>query len=284
MRSWKRIAKHLMAGMLAVAGCGDDEVVIVTRSADVAVVTNVMSGTSAVLFAAADPFVPGVAPATITPEQAAATAATNVNTYYLGNCATASASGASVNYQLNDCRGPLGIVGISGNYTASYASVANGMQITISSSNITIGGASAAINATALYTQTGAERSLAFTDRSTASGNGNDWVLNRTGTLAWSQGQSCVTENSAGTLTVNGNAVRLEATNVVRCANQCVVSGTQALSASDGTSSTLTFSGSATPVLVVSTGSSSQTVSLACAPGAVSSSSSSGAVAPPPQR
>lgn len=278
MRSWNRIAKTLMVGLTALGACSDNEVIIVTRPVDVAIVTNVGTTMSAVLFAAADPFVPGGNAAT-TPEQAAALAATNVNTYYAGNCATATASGATVNYQLNDCRGPLGIVGVSGNYTVTYATSPNGMQITVASSNLTVGGATAAINATAVYTQINADRSLAFTDRSTARGNSNDWVFNRTGTLAWTQGQSCATENSSGTLTVNGTPIRLTLTDVVRCAGQCVVSGTEALSASDGTTGTVTFGGTATPVLVASTGIGDQTLVIACTPTAVGN-----AVTLPPQR
>lgn len=265
MRNWKRIAKQLGVGMAVMAGCGSSTNDIVTQPADVAVVTNVVATTSAVLFAAADPFVPVTNGVILLPEQAAAQAATNVNNYWLNNCATAAANGASVNYQLNNCRGPLGVIGVSGNYTVTYATATNGLQITVTSSNLTVGGANAAINATALYTQTGSDRSLAFTDRSTASGNSNDWTINRTGTLAWSQGQTCATENSTGTLTVNGSAVRLVMANVVRCAGQCTVSGTQVLSTSDGTTSTVTFSGSA-PSLTTSAGQAAQTISLACSP------------------
>src|SRR4051812_34950642 len=99
MRNWNLLNWMFIAtGIALVSGCGDDnESVVVATPRGVAVATNTDSAANAVLFAAADPFIPLSANIT-TAEQAAATAAAAVNNYYQNNCATATATGATITY------------------------------------------------------------------------------------------------------------------------------------------------------------------------------------------
>jgi hypothetical protein len=254
-----------LAALAALAGCGDNEgVVVVASPAVVATVAETNLVINATLFAATDAFVPVSSTGVITAEEAAAAAAAAVGRYYPNNCATAVANGPTVTYTLNSCRGPLGVSNLSGTYTVTYTSQANGVQVTTNSTNLTLNGAPVKLNSTAFYTQNGAARSLSVNNQSQLAGAGGNTVTqNQTGTLAWNQGDTCATQNSNSTTTVNGQQIIETEASVLLCTAQCPQSGTVTVAANNGTTGAVHFNGTANPPFVT-TGSTAGAVTLTC--------------------
>src|SRR5262245_61044550 len=117
-----RTGTLLLGSLMVFSGCGDEGgTVIVTSPNTVAVVTDTNGATTAILFAGTDAFMPVTNGVVIAPEAAAQAAVAGIANYFPSGCATATASGNTVTYQLNNCRGPLGMAGLSGSYTLTYA-------------------------------------------------------------------------------------------------------------------------------------------------------------------
>jgi hypothetical protein len=72
---------------------------------------------------------------------AASAVASAVGQYFPNGCATATASGNVVAFNLNNCTGPIGLVASTGTVTATLTLVSNAVQIQLAGNNISANGA-----------------------------------------------------------------------------------------------------------------------------------------------
>lgn len=255
-------------GAVAMAGCGNpDPVSVVTSEKGLTRIAMLDVTTHALLFAAADPIVPiGSTGMVIAPTDAAAAAAAAVNSQFQpANCASATVSGASVSYQLASCNGRLGLIGINGSYTVTYAAGVDALGIAVTSPLMTVGGIPMSIDATAVYTQdqSGAARTLTINTKGTAPGDEYEILQATNSTLSWSQGVSCATESSTGVISVGGTAFVQSVSGVARCQNQCPQPSNFTLASGGATLVTVTFDGS-TKAAFVTTQNPTGAIPLSC--------------------
>ncbi len=220
--------------------CGPDSVA--TTNADIVVVTN---DEAAFFFASVDA-VPLGAGAVASSSNAASMVAAAQGVSFPNGCATATASGNVVTFKLNNCSGPLGLVGATGTFTATLTLVNNAVQIQLAGNDISANGGTLNLAASGTVTATGGQKTLAATTRSSGTGpNGNNVAHTGMFTLVWPTGTGCATINATlsgiGSGSFSGTSTRI--TNLVACVNRCPQSGT-AISSFNGGSATLTFNGS----------------------------------------
>jgi hypothetical protein len=178
---------------------------------------------------------------------AAAAVAAAVGHYFPNGCATATASGNVVTFRLNNCAGPLGLVGSTGTITATIMLVSNAVQIQLAGNNIVAN--DAVVNLTTSGTLTASasgQKTLQSSTRTNGIGpDGNAVAHTGMYTLVWPTGAGCATLN--GTLSGVGTGIYAGTTtqisNYVACMNKCPQSGTTVSSFSGGTV-TLAFNGS----------------------------------------
>jgi hypothetical protein len=193
----------------------------------------------------ADPADAGViAPASTTAATAVAAA---VGHYFPNGCATATASGNVVTFKLNDCSGPLGLVGSTGTITATLNIVSNSVQIQLAGTNISANGATVNLATSGTLTATaGGQKTLNANSQTSGTGPGGNNIMH-TGmySLVWPTGTGCATLNGSlsgiGSGTYSGTSTKI--TNYVTCTNKCPQSGTT-VSSFNGGSVTLSFNGS----------------------------------------
>jgi hypothetical protein len=170
-----------------------------------------------------------------------------VGRYFPNGCATATSSGNVVTFRLNNCTGPLGLVGSTGVVTATLTPVGNSIQIQLAGNNISANGATLNLATSATLTATAAgQKMLQANSQTTGTGQyGNNITHMGTYTLVWPTGTGCATLN--GTMSGFGSGqfsgTSSTITNYVACRNKCPQSGTVKSSFSGG-STTLTFNGS----------------------------------------
>src|SRR5262249_29562189 len=76
-------------------------------------------------------------------EQAAVSAAASAKTFWQpSGCVTASASGTTVTYTLNDCTGPFGLVHVSGTVVVTYSLALDGIHAHATANDLMVNGAS----------------------------------------------------------------------------------------------------------------------------------------------
>jgi hypothetical protein len=155
---------------------------------------------------------------------AASAVAASVGHYYPNGCATATASGNVVTFKLNNCTGPLGLVGSSGTVTATLNLATSG---------------------TLTATASGQKTLQANSQTSGTGPGGNDIMHTGMYTLVWPTGTGCATLNGTlsgiGSGTYAGTSTTI--TNYVACANKCPQSG-MTVSSFNGGNVTLSFNGS----------------------------------------
>jgi hypothetical protein len=179
---------------------------------------------------------------------AAATAvAASVGHYFPNGCATATASGNVVTFKLDNCTGPLGLVGSSGMITATLNIVSNSVQIQLAGNDISANGATLNLATSGTLTATASgQKTLQANSQTSGTGPGANNIMH-TGmyTLVWPTGTGCATLN--GTLSGIGSGTyagtMTQITNYLACANKCPQSG-MTVSSFSGGSVTLSFNGS----------------------------------------
>jgi hypothetical protein len=253
-----------------VVACGPDDVA--TTNWDVAVATNYEA---ALYYGALDPIPVGfytVASAPIgadaapaDPSAAAASAAAAAVATYFPNCANATAAGNVTTYTLNNCTGPLGLVGASGTVTATFNVVGSSVQIQLAGNGVHANGGILNLMSSGTLTA-GANGQKTLQANTTTSGTGPDGNnVMRSGmyTLVWPTGAGCATIN--GTLNGVGSAGFVgstQITNYVACAGKCPQSGSTTHAFAGGTV-TLQFNGSNSAACTASNGTSAS-VPLTC--------------------
>ena len=242
------------------AGAGTD-----TLAAELAVdSTHVNQAEGALLSATVDgaesASAAGVAPATA--EDAATFIAQHAATRYSPpGCVTVTQTGADVTLVFDQCTGPLGLRQLDGELDLSVALGAGGaIDVTAHASGLQIGAATMDLDSTAIYTVSGATRSLAVTTHGTGVGAlGNDVVHDGDYTATWDA--SCVAIDGAWS-TEAGDRARSTTASVMRCADACPT-GTITRDTIAGRTIEVTFDGTDTATWTSSTGRSG-TILLAC--------------------
>ena len=195
---------------------------------------------------------------------AASAVAASVGHYFPNGCATASASGNVVTFKLNDCTGPLGLVGSSGTVTATLNVVGNSVQVQLAGNNISANGATVNLSTSGTLTATASgQKTLQANSQTGGTGpGGNDIMHSGMYTLVWPTGTGCATIN--GTLTGSGTSsgTTTQITNYVACTNKCPQSG-MTVSSFNGGSVTLSFNGSTNAQCTSSIGTSAS-IALDC--------------------
>jgi hypothetical protein len=178
---------------------------------------------------------------------AASAVAASAGHYFENGCATATASGNVVTFTLDDCTGPLGLVGSSGTITATLNVVGNSVQVSLAGSGISANGATLNLATSGTLTATASgQKTLQASSHTSGTGpDGNNIMHTGMYNLAWPTGTGCATLN--GTLSGIGSGTfagtTTQITSYVACANKCPQSG-MTLSSFSGGSVTLSFNGS----------------------------------------
>ena len=243
---------------LSLAACGapsDEENADITADS-----SDDTSSTTALLTMAAEP-----AETAMTPEAAAVTVSNSAPRYlFPAGCATATASGNVVTYQINNCTGPHGLVNLNGTLTATYSDrTANGWTVRLTG-DVRANSAQLRPDATAVVTYTNGVRTANVSVR--GSGTGRRGVqYTRSGMYTTTWDGNCVSVNGAVSTTANGVTGTVTATNYRRCRGQCPAAGSQVAFSGPNGSVSVSFSGAASATFTGSRGR-SVTVALFCAP------------------
>ena len=197
---------------------------------------------------------------------AASAVAASVGHYFPNGCTTATASGNVVTFTLNNCTGPLGLVGSTGTVTATLNIVGNSVQIQLAGNGISANGATLNLATSGTLTATASgQKTLKANSQTGGNGPGGNTIMH-TGmyTLVWPTGTGCATLN--GTLSGVGSGTyagtMTQITNYVACANKCPQSG-MTVSSFNGGNVTLSFNGSTNAQCTSSIGTSAS-IALNC--------------------
>jgi hypothetical protein len=263
--------------MTAAAACGDDDDNHVTTSSAVYAPDGVYTTDwdSAAMYAVTDPIADpfflaqrvgsaATSSTTITPAQAAQSAAESADQYFSPkDCVRAKADGDQVTYDLADCQGPFGLQRIDGTLIVQFlapdeVSVDAGIDagigagsgeigISIKSSGLTINAAEASITAQGIYSRTSSgQKRVTLTSTSKHSRNGAQITGNTTASATWAQGSQCVNVDATGDFVARGNTYNLRVEDYTRCVGQCPKSGSVRLAGGDQTI-TVTLNGTDRP-------------------------------------
>lgn len=173
---------------------------------------------------------------------AAQLAASANNTFTPAGCATATATGATVNYTFNNCSAPVALQQISGNVQVVLADNQGQLSATANSNNLTINGEP--FNLSMQITgapPNGNQRTVTVTSNS-FSPNRFDSRKSQS-TITWVTGSGCITLDSQSTSTRGGLSATSNVAGFQRCDQQCPTAGTVTVQSSEGTF-TSTFNGS----------------------------------------
>lgn len=131
----------------------------------------------------------------VTPEQLAQRAAANAsNRFSPGSCVTATASGPTITYQLNDCTGRFGLVHVTGTLVATFSPVQGGIQAKISGAGLKVNRATLELNSVATYTRNGSDEILAVNTQAVGVGpRGNTVTRQGDYLLSWNDNSECLT-------------------------------------------------------------------------------------------
>jgi hypothetical protein len=155
---------------------------------------------------------------------AAAAIAQRADTYFTpAGCAGATASGATVNYNFNNCEGAFGLKSVSGAVTLQLSDSNGQLAFTATSTNLTAGGSPFILDLSGTATRAGTQRVV--TTRSHSRDPDKVDSRDEQMTITWEQGSGCVTINGQGGSTRGDLVTTSTITNYQRCENQCPTAG-----------------------------------------------------------
>ncbi|HEY0254850.1 MAG TPA: hypothetical protein VGC41_25165 [Kofleriaceae bacterium] len=203
----------------------------------------------------------------LTNEQLAAAVAANINAKWPNACAQVSASGANLVVTYNDCSGPRGLVHVTGTLNMALdISTAGAIDVHATGSGFEVNSAVLDIDADAVYSISGTQRSLVVSSKGTGIGpRGNDIDHSGDYTLTWDPATSCGSISGHWMTDFSNAAASAERSNdltLSKCVNACPT-GSLTHHYLGGASLTVAFDGSATAQWSASTGASG-TIALAC--------------------
>lgn len=142
---------------------------------------------------------------------------------------TVDAAQHSATYAFDGCRGPYGLVTLTGTVTASYViSTANSASFSFSASKFQINGATVDWSASANVTWDGTKRTMDWQGSitgTTKSGRTFDRV--NTKSYAWDTSTQCLTANGSSDGTITGDELKITLKDFTICAGACPQAGSE---------------------------------------------------------
>ncbi|MFB1481445.1 hypothetical protein [Corallococcus sp. RDP092CA] len=182
---------------------------------------------------------------TVDPDAAAAQLAANVDTAFTpAGCATATASGATVNYTFNDCTAVISLTQLTGNVQVTLSNNQGQLAATASSNNLTINGEpyTLSLQISGAPPQ-GDQRQVTIVSKSFSPDHLDSRMTQ--GTVTWVEGSGCITVDSQTQSTRGSLSSTSTVSGYQRCEHQCPSAGTVRVETSEGAFTT-TFNGSST--------------------------------------
>lgn len=162
--------------------------------------------------------------ASVTPEEAANANAANAGAFWSEGCFTFLVDGASVEYTLTDCTGPLGLVGVSGQVTITYRDEGSSFGFDITTTNLTVGEASIEYSVSA-EVATDVRNVTVSTTAQVTGRRGHTVGYSGTYDLRWNGSSECAGIDGSWTATVGANSYTLSVSGWQRCGRRCPVDG-----------------------------------------------------------
>ena len=205
----------------------------------------------------------------MTGAQAATNAAVSAKTFWQpSGCVTASASGATVTYTLNDCTGPFGLVHVTGTVVIEYSLALDGIHAHATANDLMVNGATLDIDAQAVFSINNGTKRLAVTTSGNGTGPfGNAITRSGNYVLTWNAATSCLGLDGSWATTIGAHQWSTQVSAFSKCGAQCPAAG-GSISHHGGLSNvtiTVDFDGSATADWSTSNGYSG-TINLLCQP------------------
>jgi hypothetical protein len=208
------------------------------------------------------------------------TAASDPSSYFLPRtCVTASVATAesasatqTIVYVFDDCAGPWGLRHVTGSLTAELSeSPASAVTLHVTSESLRLDGAVTSVDATAVLTDDGLSRDLAWTSAMLAGTTARGREFHRASSwhVGWQIGGSCLTvTNGTAAGDVLGRALTTTIDAYEKCASECPAAGgtiaVTDVAARD--TATITYDGSAVAAVTISPPGTTYDVDLVCAP------------------
>jgi hypothetical protein len=203
----------------------------------------------------------------LTADQLAIAIVANIHAKWPNACAQVTANGSDIQVVYNDCSGPRGLVHVTGTLDLAISLTAGGgVAIHATGSDLQVNNAVLDVDADAVYTISGTERSLAVTSHGSGVGpRGNDIDHQGNYTLTWDPTTGCGSIDGHWQTDFSNATASAERSNdlaISKCVAACPT-GTLTHHFLGGQSITVTFDGTATAAWSASTGATG-TVALAC--------------------
>ncbi len=207
----------------------------------------------------------GAAP--LTADQVAIAIVANIHAKWPNACAQVTANGADITVVYNDCSGPRGLVHVTGTLDLAISVDTSGaIGIHATGTGLEVNNAVLDVDANAVYSVAGTERTLAVTSHGTGVGpRGNDVDHQGDYTLTWDPATSCGSIAGHWQTDFTSSTASAERSNdlsISKCAGACPT-GSLTHHYLGGASLTVTFDGTAIAQWSASTGRTG-TVALAC--------------------
>ena len=181
-----------------------------------------VQGESALLVASTE----GVDP-TMDGAEAAAAAAEHAGRFYQpAGCLTATVSGRTVEYVLDDCTGPYGLLHVTGTVTVDYTPQADGLGYTTTARGLHINGATVDVDGQGVYRRVGTRHEIrgAVSGRGTGP-RGHSFTRSGMRTFTWDPGTACMTLDGEWTTDVEGKSWDTIVTDFEKCGRSCPAEG-----------------------------------------------------------
>ncbi|RKH10222.1 hypothetical protein D7X74_27900 [Corallococcus sp. CA047B] len=192
---------------------------------------------------------------------AARLAASASSIFTPAGCASATSSGAMVNYALNNCTAKIGLDQLSGNVQLVLSDNQGQLAIAATSTDLSINGApyNLSMQIAGAPPEAG-QRKVTITSTSFSPERFD--TRSSESTVTWVEGSGCFTLNSQSRSTRNNFSATSTVSGYQRCDNQCPSAGTVTVETSEGTFSS-SFDGSNT-VKVTTPGDDIKTYPIDC--------------------
>ncbi|MCY1036683.1 hypothetical protein OV207_34925 [Corallococcus sp. BB11-1] len=175
---------------------------------------------------------------------AAQLAANASSTFTPAGCATATSSGATVNYALDNCTAPIGLDQLSGNVQLVLSDNQGQLAIAATSTDLSINGAPYNLSMQIVGSPPEAgQRKVTITSTSFSPERFD--TRSSESTVTWAEGSGCFTLNGRSGSTRDNFSATTTISGYQRCDNQCPSAGTVTAVTTEGTFST-SFDGSNT--------------------------------------
>lgn len=172
-------------------------------------------------------------PQTIDLEAAAAAIASRAGeSYRRADCVKATSTGATVNYELDNCDARFFGKNIDGRIAVVLSDEGGQFRFTVTSSNLRVNGDDYVLDFTAAASTSGTQRTVTIDSRSRASEKVDSRLS--TGTITWEQGRPCLTINAQGTSSRKDVSITSTVSDFQKCADACPTSGTVTVRGGEG--------------------------------------------------